>query len=252
MISPRPSTFFVPAFHRFIAIAALAMMLSGSTLLRAEEAPRIFSDLQEGVTYAREGNRLLLFLLVENFAEESEAILEAVNDELSTRGHEFAIVRCRTESADHRKLFEERFQQDPSKMPLGVIATADGKVVIGTNGKSPEGYRLMISAARVQGGLEKDPEKIAAIEAEIADGDESITNSIFGLRKKDVAEKMILLTESRTWTFANGSTIEAALLEAKGATGIFVLPDGSQKELNFNDFSDDEKAFLGRLLGGAK
>ncbi len=253
-LSPPPRTGQPRRRHRRVPAAvitaaiALGLNLTTATSLRAQGEPRVFSDLAEGVAYAREGDRLLLFLLVENFAEESDAILEAINAELSDRGHEFAIVRCRTESADHRRLFEERFKQDPSKMPLGVIATPDGEVVIGTDGKSPEAYRLMISAARIQGGLEKDPEKIAAIEAEIADGDEAITDSIFGLRKKDVAGKMVLLTEYRTWIFNNGATLEAALLEAKGATGIFVQPDGTRKEVNFNDLSAGDKAFLTRLL----
>ncbi len=240
---------------RFVASVLATLFLAGvsSPGLRAED-PKVFQDLAEGVAHAREGDRLLLFLLVENFAPESDAILEAVNEELATRGNEFAIVRCRYESADHRKLFEERFKQDPSKMPLGVIATSGGEVVIGTNGKSPEAYRILIKAARVQGGKEKDPEKIASIEAEIAreleDGGEMLGDSIFGLRKKDVGPTMVLLSDYRTWIFENGATLDAALLEAKGATGIFVKRDGSKQEVNFNDLSAGDKAFLTNLLGG--
>ena len=93
------------------------------------EPPKVFNELADGVADARDGKRLLLFLLVENFAPESDAILTAVNDELANRGSEFTIVRCRNESADHRQLFQERFKQDPSKMPLGVIATPTGEGV---------------------------------------------------------------------------------------------------------------------------
>ena len=239
-------------FATFLLGASLMAALP-SPSLRAED-PKVFSDLAEGVAHAREGGRLLLFLLVENFAPESDAILEAVNSELATRGAEFAIVRCRYESADHRKLFEERFKQDPSKMPLGVVATAEGEVVIGTNGKSPEAYRIMIKASRIQGGIEKDPDKIASIEAEIAqeleDGDEMLGDSIFGLKKKDVGPTMVLLSEYRTWSFKNGATLDAALLEAKDTIGVFVKRDGSKTEAKFNDLSAGNIAFLTRLLSG--
>lgn len=235
--------------------AAILMAAPLSPPLRAEEDPKVFGELGEGIAHAREGDRLLLFLLVENFAPESDDILEAVNEELAGRGHEFAIVRCRHESLDHRKLFEERFEQDPDKMPLGVIATTGGEVVTGTNGKAPEAYRIMIKAARIQGGKEKDPAVIASIEEEIAkeleDGDEMLGDTIFGLKKKDVGPKMLLLSEYRTWTFKNGATLEAALLEAKDTIGVFVKRDGSKQEANFNDLSAGDIAFLTNLLGGA-
>ena len=227
---------------------ALGLAIQGTPETVRAEDPKVFMELGEGVAYAKEGDRLLLFLLVENFAKESDAILAEVNRELATRGKEFAIVRCRDESADHRALFKDRFKQDPSKMPLGVIATAEGEVVIGTNGKEPEAYRMMIRAARIQSGKEKDPEKIAAIEAEIAGGDEMITNTIFGLKKRDIAEKKVLLSEYRNWLFMNGATMNAALLEAKGATGVFVMKNGTQREINFNDLSPGDKAYLTKLL----
>ncbi|MCB1232537.1 MAG: hypothetical protein KDN19_19980 [Verrucomicrobiae bacterium] len=236
----------------FVLLATFATF-AVSSATRAED-PKVFADTNEGVAYARDGERLLLFLLVENFAPESDAILEAINAELAGRGEEFVIVRCRYESADHRKLFEERFKQDPSKMPLGVITNSKGEVVIGTNGKSPEAYRIMIKAARIQGGKEKDPEKVAAIEKEIAEemegGDETIADSIFGLKKKDVGPKMLLLSEYRIWTFKNGATLDAALLEAKDTIGVFVKRDGSKNEANFNDLSAGDIAFLTQLLGG--
>lgn len=233
-----------PLFVILVLSVAFAM-----TPALAEE-PRVFQDLAEGVAHAREGERLLLFLLVENFAPESDAILAAVNEELATRGHEFAIVRCRHESAEHRKLFEERFKQDPDKMPLGIVATASGEVIIGTNGKSPDVYRLLIRAARVRGGKEKDPGKIAAVEEEIEESDERIGDSIFGLKKKDVGPKMVPLTDYRIWTFENGATLEAALLEAKDTIGVFVKRDGGRTEANFNDLSPADIAFLTKLLGG--
>ncbi len=237
-----------PRFPPFLP-AVLFLLATASASLPAEE-PRVFSDLGEGVAFAREGERLLLFLLVENFAEESAAILAAVNEELADRGDEFAIVRCRHESADHRKLFEDRFKQDPDKMPLGIVATASGEVIIGTNGKSPEVYRLLIRAARVRGGKEKDPGKIAAIEEEIEESDERMGDSIFGLKREDVGPKMVLLTDYRIWTFENGATLEAALLEAKDTIGVFVKRDGGRTEANFNDLSPADIAFLTKLLGG--
>lgn len=241
------------SFRRMNALPRLGIFFLSAVLATATvaaEEPKVFHDLAEGVASAREGERLLLFLLVENFAPESDAILEAIHEELATRGDEFVIVRCRHESADHRKLFEERFLQNPDKMPLGVIATASGEVIIGTNGKSPEVYRLLIRAARVRGGKEKDPEKIAAIEEEIEESDERIGDSIFGLKKKDLGPKMVLLTDYRTWTFKNGATLEAALLEAKDTIGVFVERDGSRTEANFNDLSPADIAFLTELLGG--
>lgn len=232
------------------------VILAGGILAwpaRADEeaAPRVFAEPAEGVAHAREGakRKLILFLLVENFAPESEAILRSVNEELVSRGGEFAIVRCRHESADHRRLFQERFQRDPAKMPLAVVATVEGQVVTGTQGKSPEAYRLMLRAARVQSGVETDPGKVAEIRKEIATVDPEVISEVFGIKKGDFDPEMVALTEERAWKLQDGSTLRAALLEAKGATGIFVKPDGSKLELDFNRLSAADVAYLGKKLG---
>tara|TARA_R110002096_G_scaffold305388_11_gene500268 strand:+ start:380 stop:1108 length:729 start_codon:yes stop_codon:yes gene_type:complete len=228
--------------------------LLGITLLTfapravAADDPRVFIELGKGVSYAKEGNRLVLFLLVENFAEESAAILSAINQELSGKESEFAIVRCRNESADHRKLFKERFKQDPDQMPLGVIATAAGKMVTGTNGKSPEAYRIMIQSGRIQAGFENDPAKIAALQNAI-ESDEAAASSIFGLMPSEVAVTRQLLTDYREWKFNDGTTIKAALLQANGPTGTFVTMDKKEHELDFNTLSDDDKNYLTSILG---
>lgn len=243
------------AFVRILRCWLLSLLMPAggalSSSARAGDPPRVFAEPTEGVSHAREGEkrRLILFLLVENFAPESEAILKAVNEELDSRGGEFAIVRCRQESADHRRLFQERFQQDPAKMPLGVVATADGQVVTGTNGKSPDAYRLMLRAARVQGGIETDPGKIAAIRKEIATGDPEVVSEVFGIKKGDFEPEMVALTEERSWTLRDGTTLRAALLEARGATGIFVKPDGSKVELEFERLGAADVAYLGKKLG---
>tara|TARA_R110000850_G_scaffold66959_6_gene148597 strand:- start:6296 stop:7024 length:729 start_codon:yes stop_codon:yes gene_type:complete len=233
-----------------LPLLLLAALIASSLLLapsaRAED-PKVFIELGKGVSHARDGKRLVLFLLVENFAKESESILEAINQELSGKGHEFTIVRCRNESADHRKLFEDRFKQDPDKMPLGVIASPAGEVVIGTNGKSPDAYRIMIQAGRIQAGFETDPDKIAALRNAI-ENDEDAANSVFGLKRSDIEVTRHLITEYRDWKFANGTTLKAALLEAKGATGVFITMEGKERELDFNSLSDADKGYLSIIL----
>ncbi|MEM9281147.1 MAG: hypothetical protein AAGA96_04925 [Verrucomicrobiota bacterium] len=228
-----------------IGLTIIAVFLC-PRLSNAEE-PRVFIELGKGISYAKEGNRLVLFLLVESFADETDAIVEAINQELIQRGNEFVIIRCQNESADHRTLFEDRFKQDPDKMPLGVVATSAGDVVIGTNGKSPDAYRIMIQAARIQSGLEKDPDKIASLQAAIA-SDEDAASTVFGLKRSDVEVKKELLTDYRDWNFQNGTVVNAALLEAKGQTGIFVTTDGKEQELNFNDLSPEDITFLQSIL----
>ncbi len=237
-------------------LSALALPILGAALLfqpvsLQAENPKQFIELGKGVTYAKEGNRLVLFLLVETFADETDAILKAINEELSGKGHEFVIVRCQNESADHRKLFEERFNQDPDKMPLGVVTKASGEVVTGTNGKSPEAYRIVIQASRIQTGLETDPAKIAALNDAILT-DEEAASTVFGLKRSDVEVTKHLITEYRDWKFGSGKEMKAALLEANGAMGTFILMDGKEIEVDFNTLSDADKGYLTIILGGNK
>ncbi len=234
-----------------IALPILAASLLFQPASLQAEDPKQFIELGKGVAHAKDGDRLVLFLLVETFADETDAILEAINEELDGKGNEFVIVRCQNESAEHRKLFEERFEQDPDKMPLGVVTKANGEIVTGTNGKSPEAYRIVIQASRIQAGYETDPDKIAALNDAIMT-DEEAASTVFGLKRSDVEVTKHLITKYRDWKFADGRTMNAALLEANGANGTFILVDGKELEVDFNTLSDADKGYLTIILGGNK
>ena len=235
----------------FITLPILAASLLFQPASLKAEDPRQFIELGKGVAHAKDGDRLVLFLLVETFADETDAILEAINEELEGKGNEFVIVRCQNESSEHRKLFAERFKQDPDKMPLGVVTRANGEIVIGTNGKSPEAYRIVILASRIQAGYETDPVKIAALNDAIRT-DEEAASTVFGLKRSDLEVTKHLITKYRNWNFADGRTMNAALLEANGATGTFIRVDGKEQEVDFNTLSDADKGYLTIILGGNK
>ena len=235
----------------FITLPILAASLLFQPASLKAEDPRQFIELGKGVAHAKDGDRLVLFLLVETFADETDAILEAINEELEGKGNEFVIVRCQNESAEHRKLFAERFEQDPDEMPLGVVTKANGEIVTGTNGKSPEAYRIVILASRIQAGYETDPDKIAALNDAIMT-DEEAASTVFGLKRSDLEVTKHLITKYRNWNFADGRTMNAALLEANGATGTFIRVDGKEQEVDFNTLSDADKGYLTIILGGNK
>ena len=46
--------------------------------------------------------------------------------------------------------------------------------------------------------------------------------------------------------------MNAALLEANGATGTFIRVDGKEQEVDFNTLSDADKGYLTIILGGNK
>ena len=235
----------------FITLPILAASLFFQPASIKAEDPRQFIELGKGVAHAKDGDRLVLFLLVETFADETDAILEAINEELEGKGNEFVIVRCQNESAEHRKLFTERFEQDPDKMPLGVVTKANGEIVIGTNGKSPEAYRIVILASRIQAGYETDPDKIATLNDAIMT-DEEAASTVFGFKRSDLEVTKHLITKYRNWNFADGRTMNAALLEANGATGTFIRVDGKEQKVDFNTLSDADKGYLTIILGGNK
>lgn len=237
----------ISASRLFRRLAVPALLAAAAGPLPAGP-PRVFTDPAEGVAHGREGSRLILFLLLESFAPESEGILKGVTDELSTRGDEFAIVRCRPENAEHRRLFQDRFRQDPATLPVAVVASPDGTVVAGAHGREPGAYRLLIRAARVQAGLEKDAKAVAAIRAELAGDGDTAEGGIFGIRREEVMTERVPLIDLREWTFQDGARLKAALIEAKGATGIFRKGDGTEIERPFNDLSPADKAFLTERL----
>lgn len=235
----------------FFALPMLAASLLFQPAPLKAEDPRQFIELGKGVAHAKDGDRLVLFLLVETFADETDAILEAINEELEGKGNEFVIVRCQNEKAEHRKLFAERFEQDPDKMPLGVVTKANGEIVTGTNGKSPKAYRIVIQASRIQAGYETDPDKIAALNDAIMT-DEEAASTVFGIKRSDIEVTKHLITKYRDWKFADGRTMNAALLEANGATGTFIRIDGKEQQVDFNTLSDADKGYLTIILGGNK
>ena len=245
---PFSSTTMIPRLLP-LALSFIASALTTSPISTRAEDPREFIELGKGVEHAKEGKRLVLFLLVQTFADETDAILKAINEELAGKGHEFVIVRCQNESAEHRKLFKERFKQDPDKMPLGVVTKSSGEIVTGTNGKSPEAYRIMILASRIQAGYETDSSKIAALNDAIMT-DEEAASTVFGIKRSDIEVTKQLITKYRDWRFRDGRILKAALLEANGPKGTFILVDGKEVEVDFDSLSDADKGYLTIILGG--
>lgn len=222
------------------------LTLSGNAL----GVPRVFNDAREGIEFARKNDRLILFMLLNDFDDESDDLEKTIHAKMSRRDSEYVVVRCRVVKIADRKLFTEKFRQNVKKAPMAVVTDTHGKPVAVASGDDPNEYRRMFEASRIKAGVEKDPEKIMAIIEELGpEGEEYLFDGTFGIKKKDVAAKRLPLTDHRVWIFKNGATLRGALLEAKGETGVFIRQDNQkQVEVKFSDLSDPDTAFLGTIL----
>ncbi len=227
------------------AACALALSLFLSMIAgRSVAAPHSVADIGEAIAFARENKRLIVFVLATSFSDEAKAVQAILDGELALTGDEFVVVQCNPASAAHRQLFEERLKLETTTLPIVAVTDAQGNLIESASGTGAEAYERLIQLARVKTGLEKDPDKIAMLK--IASDETGLINEdgVVGMRKSDVADDRVALTKVRTWTSKDGSTLLAALLEAKDAIGVFVKPDRSTVELRFDSLSDPDIAFL--------
>lgn len=232
----------------------LPLILLLFSLVPAGAAPEIFSDPRLAIEAARNENRLIIFFLADNFSKESKIMEKTVLEEVSGLEKEFVIVRCTTESRADRSLFADRFGKDLARAPMAVVSDPQGKEITGCYGTSSDLYRKMLIHSRIKGGFVKEKKEIEALRAElVADADEEeLVKGIFGIKASDLRGEKLLLTGQRTWTFRSGTTFEAALLEGRGETGIFVEADGREKEVRFVELSEEDIDFLKTILTGGR
>ncbi|MDF1850898.1 MAG: hypothetical protein P1U85_08705 [Verrucomicrobiales bacterium] len=236
---------------RTLSLLLILFLFPGGFL---SAAPEIYSDPRSGIEAAKNGNQLIIFLLVDGFSKEGKAIEEAVLDEIAEFEKEYVVVRCDARSSEDQALFKTRFGKDLSKSPMAVVSDSAGKEITGCYGVSPVLYRKMLIHSRIKGGFVKDKEAIKQLrERLVADAEEEdLVKGIFGIKISDLKGEKILMTAQRTWTYKNGDTFRAALLEGRGKTGIFVEESGAEREVSFVDLSDPDLQFLGTILTGGK
>ncbi len=237
-----------------MTIRTLFLVFLTTSLDLASAATEIFTDPRLAIEAARKDDRLIIFFLATPFSKESKAVEETVLDQVSGLEKEFVIVRCDMESSSDRSLFGERFGKDLERAPMAVVSDSQGKEITGCYGIAPSLYRKMLIHSRIQGGFVKDKAEIKALREElIKDSDEEdLVKGIFGIKVSDLQREKLLLTKQRVWTYKDGSSFEAALLEGRGATGIFVEANGNEKEVSFVDLSEESIRFLGTILTGGK
>ena len=130
---------------------------------------------------------------------------------------------------------------------MAAVTDAEGGLVASASGTDAATYRNLIKLARAKAGFEKDPAKIRKILEKVS-SDELIIDGVVGKKIADMGEDPLYIIKKRIWTFKNGKTMKAALLEAKGATGIFVGEDGLEVARSFDDLSAEDIALLQKKL----
>lgn len=230
----------------------LALMFALGAMQQQAFAADTFTSVGEGIKFARENKRLIVFVLGRSFADETKAVQGLIGEELVLHRSEFAVVHCDQGKATDRQLFSDRFKQDVTKLPIAVVTDAQGNLINAASGEDREIYAEMIQVARIRTGLEKDPEKIAEGGVDSDEMGYINKDGVFAMRKSDVGSQKIALTQVRIWRFKNEATLEAALLEAKDTIGIFRKVDGSTVEVKFDTLSDNDIAFLQQALLSGK
>jgi hypothetical protein len=229
------------------------MLLSSLLILSPiSAAPHKAGDIGDAIAFARENKRLILFVLGQSFSKEVEAVQAMLDEELALTGDEFVIVNLKQETAAHRQLFEERLKLETKVLPLAAVTDAVGNLIQSASGTEREDYTKLVALARVKTGLEKDPVKIAALKIDSSETGYINEDGVFAMRKRDVAGSRVAITEVRTWKFRNGSTLLAALLEAKDAIGVFLTPEGKTVEHRFDGLSEADIDFLKQALVSEK
>ncbi len=209
--------------------------------------PKSFSEIKPAIAAAKEGKQYLLFVLLKNLSEESDAVAKILAEDLVLSDEEFVVVRCKTSQSAHRSIFADKFKLDPEKAPMAAVTDAGGGLVASASGTDPSTYRTLIQLARAKAGFERDTAKIRKTMEKMAK-DDHIVDGAVGKKITSMGQDPLFLIKKRTWTFKNGKTMKAGLLEAKGATGIFVGEDGIEVERSFNDLSAEDIALLQKTL----
>lgn len=232
---------------RFHCAFGIAVLLGANAFAAP---PRVFDDAREGIQFAKQdgGNRLILFLLLDGKSDESNKMASLLRGELVLLGNEFVIVQGSTANAADRALFSGRFRQDITQAPLAVIADAGGNLVAAPEGRDREHFQAMIESARLKAGFIKPEDRKVAGEKAA----ERVGGEVIAMKKDDLDEEKLLMTKYRPWLLADGTSFRAALLEAKGDKGIFVLErDKKHVEVEFAKLSPSDLAFLSSVLGAS-
>lgn len=235
--------------HRKSLLPALVGLLACTVLFDypVAAAPQSFTEIKPAIAAAKQGKQLLLFVLLKGLSEESEAVEKILAEDLVLSDKEFVVVRCKTNQSAHRGIFAEKFKLDPEKAPIAAVTDAEGGVLVSVSGTNPSSYRAMIQVARAKSGLETNSDKNRKAIEKMAQ-DDSIVDGAIGKKIAAMGQDPLFLIKERTWTLKNGKTLRAGLLEAKGATGVFVDDDGKEVELPFNSLSAEDIALLQKTL----
>ncbi len=218
---------------------------------RAFGAPKTFTEIKPAIVAAKEGKQLLLFVMLKNLSEESEAVEKILDEDLVLSEKEFVVVRCKNSQSAHRAIFSGKFKLDPEKAPMAAVSNAEGNLIASASGTKASTYRTMIELARAKAGLETDVTKIRKTIAKMFEDDKVVEGEV-GEKIAEMGKEPDFLIRSRTWTFKDGKTLKAGLVEANGPTGIFVGSDGKRVERNFNDLSPEDIALLQKTLKSKK
>ncbi len=235
--------------HRTLPRPTLVGLLACTALLAqaAVAAPQTFTEIKPAIAAAKEGRQLLLFVLLKSLSEESEAVEKILAEDLVLADGEFIVVRCKANQLAHRGIFAEKFKLDPEKAPIAAVTDSEGGVLVSASGTNPSSYRTMIQVARAKNGFETNSDKNRKAIEKMA-GDDRIVDGPIGKKIAAMGTDPLFLIKPRTWTLKNGKTLKAGLLEAKGATGLFVDGDGKETELPFNSLSAEDIALLQKTL----
>ncbi|NOX99154.1 MAG: hypothetical protein GXP30_05395 [Verrucomicrobia bacterium] len=233
--------------HRSFCMLACLAFCS----MQALAAPKSFTKIKPAIAAAKEGNQLLLFVMLKNLSEESEAVEKILDEDLDLSEKEFVIVRCKNSQSAHRAIFSGKFKLDPEKAPMAAVSNAEGGLIASASGIKASTYRTMIQLARAKGGLETDITKIRKTIAKMFEDDKVVEGEV-GDKIADMGKEPDFLIRKRTWTFKDGKTLKAGLVSANGPTGVFVGSDGEEVVRNFNDLSPEDIAFLQKTLKSEK
>lgn len=237
-----------PAYRQWLQHCPLSLALCLVFITSpGRSAPQSFTQIKPAIAAAKEGKKYLFFVLLKNLSEESETVAKIMAEDMVLSEKEFVIVRCKTSQSAHRAIFKDKFKLDPEKAPLAAVTDAEGGLVASASGTDASSYRALVQLARAKVGFEKDTAKIRKILAKMAK-DDHIVDGPTGKEIANMGQDPLFLIKKRTWTFKNGKKMKAALLEAKGATGIFVGDDGVEVERSFNDLSEEDIALLKKTL----
>ncbi len=230
---------------KFPAFPTLLLLLVTPLTLHA--IPRSFDDLKSAVEFARARDSLILLALSDEPNGAEAGLVEILRENrLRLTDEAFVTVACSPSNPAHAQLFTTRFETDPAEAPILVVTDGAGTKLGALSGLQPlENYTKLVRDCLLKTGR---PIDTAFLPAEPAPNpeDELIEGSgeVFRLKKGDLMGKAVAITESRTWTFKNGTKLFGALLEAKGTTGTLVLQDKTKRQIDFNELVPFDVQYL--------